>query len=148
MVSMVQVLQINTNNTVWHYSFIYIQFIDFYVLQFNTHNSVRHLSFVCIQFNGFKYCKSTLIILFDITHSFTYSIDFTSLQFNIFCSTFLVRLHTVHGFKYCKSTLLILFFIYIQFIDFTFCNSTLIILFDISPSFAYSLMVSSIANQH
>ena len=35
----------------------------------NTYNSIEYEAFVSTQLNGFKYCRLTLIILFNINHS-------------------------------------------------------------------------------
>ena len=81
-----QVLLLNTNCSIQHYSFIckrsngsryhyvvpIIQFgstiNEFQVLLFKTNNSIQHFSFVCIQLNDFKYCYLSLTIQLNTGH--------------------------------------------------------------------------------
>ena len=85
--SWLQILLVSTNE---YYSIliIYLQTVKWLqVLLFNTNHSIQQYSLICSQTNGskycyvipiihlksFKYCSSTLIILFNIAHLFAHS---------------------------------------------------------------------------
>ena len=57
----------NTNNSNRH------TVKEFQVLLINTDNSIQHYSFISTQLNGSKYCYVSLTIQLNRSHLFTYS---------------------------------------------------------------------------
>ena len=66
-VKWLQLLLCNTNNQ------FRITVKEFQVLPLNTNNFIQHFSFICTQLNSSRYCYVSLTIQLNISHFFTHS---------------------------------------------------------------------------